>query len=372
MVSNDHHLDEVKLTAAEFASRHITKVALEIDQTTPSFVEKTFAEGLQAGFHLCTLPEAAGGTGLGALELCGLVSKLAESCAGHAMLFGVHAAGLESLWDARGEAGAALLECVQASGKPLAVVVPDPVSTKVFGTGVRAKPVGKKGWDLHGDAGLALNVVPESSIILFAKQDDGTEMALVAKSNGETLQVDQSEPTLGLRAMPVARIRVDHHCVSESDIIAVDDQAVAFFRILMTNLCAVTAAAAVGLMATAFAKAASYASERYQGGKMIIDHSHLRSILGSMSADLTASEAAAYWTATQPRSEEAALSTKLTVTERAVALCTDAVQILGGYGYMAEYGLEKAMRDAAVLALLPVSNARAELLLAAAAKEACC
>ena len=46
-------------------------------------------------------------------------------------------------------------------------------------------------------------------------------------------------------------------------------------------------------------------------------------------------------------------------------VCTDAVQILGGYGCMRDYGLEKAMRDAAVLALLPISNIRAELLIAA-------
>jgi len=90
-----------------------------------------------------------------------------------------------------------------------------------------------------------------------------------------------------------------------------------------------------------------------------------------MYADVTVSEAAALWTATEIGNDEAALSTKLAVTERAVALCTDAVQILGGYGYMAEYGLEKAMRDAAVLALLPLSNSRIELLLAGIAKEGC-
>jgi alkylation response protein AidB-like acyl-CoA dehydrogenase len=102
---------------------------------------------------------------------------------------------------------------------------------------------------------------------------------------------------------------------------------------------------------------------------VIIDHSHIRNILGRMKAD-----AVTCWGAVSHLAEEetdlvAALGTKVSVTESAVRVCTDAVQILGGYGYMRDYGLEKAMRDAAVLSLLPVSNARAELLITAIEKE---
>jgi alkylation response protein AidB-like acyl-CoA dehydrogenase len=95
----------------------------------------------------------------------------------------------------------------------------------------------------------------------------------------------------------------------------------------------------------------------------------VRSILGAMSAGVTASSGAVLHAASRPDDDLAAMGTKVFVTDCAVKTCSDAVQILGGYGYMREYGLEKAMRDAAVLALLPISNARTRLLIAAREKQ---
>jgi len=116
--------------------------------------------------------------------------------------------------------------------------------------------------------------------------------------------------------------------------------------------------------------ALAYAAERYQGGKQIIDHSHLRTILGAMSAQTITIDGAVQAAAARPKDVRLALGTKIIATGAALGVCTDAVQLLGGYGYMREYGLEKAMRDAAVLGLLPLSNARAELLVAAHDKAA--
>jgi alkylation response protein AidB-like acyl-CoA dehydrogenase len=102
---------------------------------------------------------------------------------------------------------------------------------------------------------------------------------------------------------------------------------------------------------------------------MIIDHSHLRNLLGRMRADAAASWGAVSHLASETSDDVAALGIKVSVTESAVRVCTDAVQVLGGYGYMRDYGLEKTMRDAAVLSLLPLSNARAELLITSIENE---
>jgi len=101
---------------------------------------------------------------------------------------------------------------------------------------------------------------------------------------------------------------------------------------------------------------------------MIGDHSHMRTILGRMAAEATAARGVVAHAAATPDGRTA-LAAKAVVTDTAVRVCTDAVQVLGGYGYMREYGIEKAMRDAAVLALLPISNAAAELLIAETDRE---
>lgn len=102
---------------------------------------------------------------------------------------------------------------------------------------------------------------------------------------------------------------------------------------------------------------------------MIVDHSHLQNIFGSISVLAGAAAGAVLHASEYPDDILCALKAKAFATDSAVKASTDAVQLLGGYGYMRDYGLEKIMRDAAMLSLLPVSNARAEIMIAIAEKE---
>jgi len=60
---------------------------MEADHADPRFPEEVFVSGLEAGFDRFILPEASGGHGFRPADLCALVKTLAESCAGHAMVF---------------------------------------------------------------------------------------------------------------------------------------------------------------------------------------------------------------------------------------------------------------------------------------------
>jgi alkylation response protein AidB-like acyl-CoA dehydrogenase len=365
--TQQHHMDEVVQTAAKFASRHIAPVAMEVDHEGPRFPETVFVHGIQAGFDRFILPEAAGGHGFRPVDLCALVKTLAESCAGHAMVFGVHAAALKALFDEATPNSAPLVEEILSSQRPLAVAIPDPISWNDFDSTLTATR--GKAFKLSGQGSLAFDAAASGWFLLFSKTGDGTLLAVLLPANHGTLVPGEPEPTLGLRAMPVCTVNVENHDVPETNVIAEGDSVLSVYRSLLSNLSLVAGAASCGLMASVLNKAFIYAGERYQAGKMIIDHSHLRNILGRMRADATASWGAVSQVASQEPDCVAALGTKVSVTESAVKVCTDAVQILGGYGYMRDFGLEKAMRDAAVLSLLPLSNARAELLITAMEKE---
>ena len=367
MNTEQHQTDEVVQTATKFATRHIAPAAMDKDHSDPRFPEEVFLHGIEAGFDRFILPEAAGGHGFRPADLCALVKTLAESCAGHAMVFGVHAAALKALSDMSAPNSALLLEKVLSSHQPLAVAIPEPVSHDDFDSTITAAK--GKAFELFGQGGLAVNGSAAGWFLLFAKTPDGTPLALLSAANHGSLVPGEPEPALGLRAMPVLPVKVENHEVPESDVIAQGHGALSLYRSLLSGLCMVTAAASCGLMDSVLKKALKYAGERYQGGKMIIDHSHVRNILGRMSA-----EAVTGWGAVSHHAEHepdpvAAMGVKVSVTESSVKVCTDAVQIFGGYGYMRDYGLEKAMRDAAVLSLLPISNARAELLVTAIEKE---
>ena len=90
-------LRETKQTASRFAARHLAPGAADRDHAAPGFPEAVFAQGVRAGFDRFLLPEEAGGFGFDLSALCGVMEVLAQACAGHAMVFGVHAACVGAL-----------------------------------------------------------------------------------------------------------------------------------------------------------------------------------------------------------------------------------------------------------------------------------
>jgi butyryl-CoA dehydrogenase len=121
------------------------------------------------------------------------------------------------------------------------------------------------------------------------------------------------------------------------------------------------AAQGVGLAQGALDEAASYAKQRIQFGKPIIANQAVQHMLANMSMKTEAARALLYSTSrfmdTMPKSfsKESAMI-KCYATDVAMEVTTDAVQILGGYGYMREYPVEKMMRDAKILQIYEGTN----------------
>jgi hypothetical protein len=219
-----------------------------------------------------------------------------------------------------------------------------------------------------GAAGLAFAVDPEGALLAFATGPGGALHAVWVDPAATALAA--VEPALGLRAMPIAPLALaDREVTAGVEGIAAGPAAIALHRGLVARLALGVAAVAGGVTRMAASAALAYAADRYQGGQQIIDHSHLRGLLGAMAASARCADGVVAAAAARPDDLALALAAKIEVTERALAVTTDAVQVLGGYGYMREYGLERAMRDAMVLALLPIDNARARLWLVSEEQE---
>jgi alkylation response protein AidB-like acyl-CoA dehydrogenase len=105
-----------------------------------------------------------------------------------------------------------------------------------------------------------------------------------------------------------------------------------------------------GILRGCFEEARTYAGDRYQGFQQIIEHGQVRAELGRIAATMLVAEEL-YRVASQDggfRPEEACMpaAAQLLVGEMAVESTTFGIQILGGNGYMSDYGQEKRMRDA--------------------------
>nr|WP_269755872.1 acyl-CoA dehydrogenase family protein [Desulfogranum marinum] len=121
------------------------------------------------------------------------------------------------------------------------------------------------------------------------------------------------------------------------------------------------AALGVGLAQGALDEAVIYAKQRVQFGKPIVSFQAVQHILADMAIQLEAARALVYSAArhiaNNPKNMSKASSMcKVFATDMAMKVTTDAVQVLGGYGYMKEYPVEKMMRDAKILQIYEGTN----------------
>jgi alkylation response protein AidB-like acyl-CoA dehydrogenase len=214
---------------------------------------------------------------------------------------------------------------------------------------------GTKAWITHARSADFLNVFcrtggpgPKGISCLLA--DAGTV--------GITPQAP--ERTMGLRSSPVAQIAFDDARVPAERLIGGEGRG---FTIAMSALDSGRlgiAACAVGLAQAALDYAVGYARERQQFGRAIIDFQGLGFTLADAATQISAARAltlaaARLRDAGRPYSIEAAKA-KLFATDVAMRVTTDAVQVLGGAGYVADHPVERYMREAKVLQIVEGTN----------------
>ncbi len=168
------------------------------------------------------------------------------------------------------------------------------------------------------------------------------------------------ERTMGLTGSPIAQIAFDNARIPADQLIGGEG---AGFRIAMAALDSGRlgiAACAVGLAQAALDYAVNYAQEREQFGTRIIDFQGLGFMLADMATQVSAARSLTLTTARlrdagRPYSVEAAKA-KLFATDMAMRVTTDAVQVLGGYGYVHDHPVERYMREAKVLQIVEGTN----------------
>jgi alkylation response protein AidB-like acyl-CoA dehydrogenase len=179
------------------------------------------------------------------------------------------------------------------------------------------------------------------TLVLPASGPDGVAL-LVLQPGTAGLEVGSPLLTLGMRGCPTADVSLSAAPVTADRLVrnagALFDRAHALFR-------APAAAIAAGVLARSIRTATEYARERYQGGQNIIDHQEVRRLLAGMLADEELCRSAVE-RLPDGTAEPAATELFLRAKERAARATCDGVQLLGGYGYMEDYGQERCMRDA--------------------------
>jgi alkylation response protein AidB-like acyl-CoA dehydrogenase len=181
------------------------------------------------------------------------------------------------------------------------------------------------------------------------------------------------ERTMGLRASPVAQVAFDGARICADRLIGEEGGG---FRVALSALDGGRlgiAACAVGLAQAALDYAVGYATEREQFGRPIAQFQGIGFMLADMATQVSAARAlvlaaARLRDAGRPYGAEAAKA-KLFATDMAMRVTTDAVQVLGGYGYVADHPVERYMREAKVLQIVEGTNQIQRLVIARSLAE---
>jgi alkylation response protein AidB-like acyl-CoA dehydrogenase len=174
------------------------------------------------------------------------------------------------------------------------------------------------------------------------------------------LSFGRPERKMGMRSSPTAQVRLDGVRLPADALTGAEGEG---FRIAMAALDGGRlgiAACAVGVAQAALDLAVSYACERRQFGSRIADFQGLGFMLADMATQIAAAralylDAARLRDAARPYGTKAAMA-KLFATDAAMKITTDAVQILGAYGYVEDFPAERLMREAKVLQIVEGTN----------------
>lgn len=229
------------------------------------------------------------------------------------------------------------------------------LTTKAVRDGDEWVITGTKAWITHGGVADFYTVLARTGV-------PGPKgiTAFLVPGDAPGLTAAVPEKKMGMKGSPTAQLHFDGVRVPDARRIGEEGQG---FTIALAALDAGRlgiAACAIGVAQAALDEALEYALGRKQFGHPIADFQGLRFMLADMATKIEAGRAlylaaARLRDAGKPFSRQAAMA-KLFCTDAAMAVTTDAVQVLGGYGYTADFPVERLMREAKVLQIVEGTN----------------
>lgn len=361
---NDNDDFSALVDGARDAVERILAPTARDDDEAETFRRELFAELGATGLCGVATPEDWGGLGMGYLAYAHVLEEIARVSPAYAVSVAVSGLPQVILAEFGTDAQRARWMPGLAAGQFLgAFALSEPESgsdaaslratARRDGEGWRLD--GTKFWITHGGYADIYVVMARSG----GPGPSGISAFLVP---GDTpgLSFGKKEEKMGLRASPTVELILQDVWIPAENLVGVEGGGFSVAMRALDSGRITIAATAVGLSQAALDVATRYACNRRQFDKPIIDHQGVGFLLADMAcrvetARLLVHKAASLKDRGAEFSTTAAMA-KLVATDNAMAVTTDAVQVLGGYGYTREYPVERMMRDAKVMQIVEGTN----------------
>ncbi len=350
----------------ELVQDKIAPRAAEIDEADeyPHDVDKALVD---AGFAGVSYPEEYGGAGGGAVELCILVEEISRVCAGVSLIPAVNKLGAIPVLLAGSDDQKKLVCTGLTNGDHrMSYCLTEP------GSGSDAAAMRSKatkdgdGWILKGSKRFITGAGASDLYTYFAVTDPDAVKGrnitcFLVSSDMEGVELGRKEDKMGIRGSPTREVILNDVRVPVENVVGEVNQG---FRLAMRTLDfsrPTVAAQALGIAQGAFDFAVAYCREREQFGQPIAGFQGMQFMFADMAMKIETARMAVFKAATAVDDEAPDVSywaaiAKCYASDVAMAVTTDCVQALGGYGYIREYPVERFMRDAKITQIYEGTN----------------
>ncbi|MGI6637675.1 MAG: acyl-CoA dehydrogenase family protein [Desulfobulbus sp.] len=365
----DYFFDETQQmiveTAREITREKILPVRAELDEQN-KFPREILHDIAKADLFGIFVPEEYGGLGGGCYEIVLAMEELARGCVGVATSYAASALGIYPVILAGSEEQKEKYLPDIASGARWAAFGLTEANAGSDASGIRTTAVDEGDhWVLNGTKQWITNGGESEiySIVALTDPSKGARGAsiFVVEDGDPGFSYGKKEDKMGIRSSATRELILKDCRIPKDRLVG--RRGTGFITVMKTLDLSRPGIASlgVGLAQAALDEAVTYTKQRVQFGKPIISFQAVQHMLADMAMQLEAARALVYAAARHidkhPKNMSKASSMcKVFATDMAMRVTTDAVQVLGGYGYMKEYPVEKMMRDAKILQIYEGTN----------------
>ena len=351
-------------SVSALAQKKILPFAHDVDENA-RYPQEAADALQQAGLAAAHVPEEFGGQGADALATVIIIEEVARVCGAASLIPAVNKLGSVPLLIGASQEQKTKYLTQLAQGKGFSYCLSESeAGSDAAAMKTKAVKSGEK-WILSGSKKWISNAGVSEFYTVLATTDPtkgskGISAFIVEKSDAG-VSFGAHEKKMGFRGSPTREVYFDNVELSQDRLIGEVGTGFGLAMKTLDHTRITIAAQALGIAQGAFDVAKRYSHERQQFGKPIFDFQAIQFMLADMAMQIEAARTLTYAAAVKSERGETDLTfysaaSKCFATDVAMKVTTDAVQVLGGYGYVSDYPVERMMRDAKLTQIYEGTN----------------
>jgi len=332
--------EQVRNLARDFTEQELRKRWEELDCRNSALLTDILKRAANIGVFSFLLSQEIGGAGFSPKDYCIFLEEIAKGCPGIGLIFATHLMGITPILLSKdaGKKIKFLSAIVESEKQNSPLIFTAAINEEKFSGLIPGNiQTAVKSYRLSGSKINVCSGEIANCFSLLARLEGSDKFGwFIIPSNLKGTEIKGEKYRMGLKICPMNNIHfkdveiLPENILDETELSDLVD----YYRFFDSPLGAV----GLGMAEEAYDIALKYTTERYQGGKIICEHEAVKVILSEMKLSIETAKIFVY--------NSSHIVASAYASEMAEKVCINAIQLLGGYGYMEDFRVERILRDA--------------------------